>query len=45
MKIWDIAGQQRFKTMSVLVIKKSDEVILVYVFNDKNSFNAINTRL
>ena len=41
MKIWDTAGEERFKSMSVQVIKNSDAVILVYAINDKNSFKAL----
>ena len=41
MKIWDRAGQERFKSMSVQVIKNSDAVILVYSINDRNSFKAL----
>ena len=41
MKIWDTAGQESFKSMSVQVIKNSDAVILVYAINDLNSFKAL----
>ena len=43
MKICDTAGQERFKSMSVQVIKNSDAVILVYAINDKNTFGALDT--
>ena len=41
LQIWDSSGQERFKSMSIQVIKNSDAVILVYAINDINSFNSL----
>ena len=41
MKIWETAGQERFKSMSVQVIKNSDAVILVYAIDDLTSFKDL----
>ena len=41
MKICDTAGQERFKSMSVQVIKNSDAVMLVYAIDDINSFKDL----
>ena len=41
MKICNTAGQERFKSMSVQVIKNSDAVMLVYAIDDINSFKDL----
>ena len=41
MKIYDTAGQERFRSMSVQVIKNSDAVMLVYAVNNKQTFMAL----
>ena len=41
MKIYDTAGQERFSSMSVQVIKNSDAVMLVYAVNNKQTFMAL----
>ena len=41
MKIWDTAVQERFKSMSLNVIKSVDGLILVYSITSKSSFNNL----
>ena len=45
MKIYDTAGQERFRSMSVQVIKNSDAVMLVYAVNNKQTFTALDNWL
>ena len=45
MKLWDTAGEERFKSMAVQVIKTSDAVVLVYAINNINSFKALDNWL
>ena len=41
LRIFDTAGQERFKSVSVSFIKKADGVILMYDISDLDSFKAI----
>ena len=40
-KIFDTAGQERFKSISTNYIKKANGILLMYDISDKNSFNNI----
>ena len=42
LRIFDTAGQERFKSVSVSFIKKADGVILIYDIGKKESFDSIN---
>ena len=41
LRIFDTAGQERFKAVSVSFIKKADGVILIYDISDIESFEAV----
>ena len=41
LRIFDTAGQERFKAVSVSFIKKADGVILMYDISDLESFEAV----
>ena len=41
LRIFDTAGQERFKAVSVSFIKKADGVILIYDIGDLESFEAV----
>ena len=41
-KIFDTAGQERYKSISTSIIKQSDGFLLVYAIDDKDSFDKIN---
>ena len=41
-KIFDTAGQERYKTVSRTTITTADGILLVYAVNDKESFDKIN---
>ena len=41
LKIFDTAGEERYKSVSVNFIKKADGIILMYDITDKSSFEAI----
>ena len=41
LRIFDTAGQERFKSVSVSFIKKADGVILIYDISDIESFEAV----
>ena len=41
LRIFDTAGQERFKSVSVSFIKKADGVILIYDISDLESFEAV----
>ena len=41
-KIFDTAGQERYKTVSRTTITTADGILLVYAVNDKDSFDKIN---
>ena len=41
LQIWDIAGQERFRTMAKLYYKNSHGIILSYDVTDENSFKNI----
>ena len=41
LKIFDTAGQERFKSVSASFIKKADGVILIYDIGEKDSFEAV----
>ena len=40
---FDTAGQEKYKSLAINVIKKADGVILMYDVTDKKSFEAIST--
>ena len=40
-KIWDTAGQEKFKSISVQYIKNCMGMLIVYAINDIESFNNI----
>ena len=42
LKIFDTAGQERYKSVSLSFIKKADGVLLVYDISNKSTFDAIN---
>ena len=42
LKIFDTAGQERFKSVSNNFIKKADGIIIMYDITDRASFEAIN---
>ena len=42
LKIFDTAGQERYKSVSISFIKKADGVLLIYDISNRNSFEAIN---
>ena len=42
LRIFDTAGQERFKSVSTSFIKKVDGVILIYAINNLDSFESIN---
>ena len=41
LRIFDTAGQERFKTVSVSFIKKADGIVLIYDISNKISFEEI----
>ena len=41
LRIFDTAGQERFKSVSLSFIKKADGVILIYDISDLDSFEAV----
>ena len=41
LRIFDTAGQERFRTVSVSFIKKADGVILIYDISNRESFDSI----
>ena len=41
LRIFDTAGQERFKSVSASFIKKADGVILIYDIGEKDSFEAV----
>ena len=43
MKIWNTAGQERFKSMSVGVIKTVDGLVLVYSITKKETFKNLDS--
>ena len=42
LKIFDTAGQERYKSVTLSFIKKADGILLVYDISNKSSFEAIN---
>ena len=42
LKIYDTAGQERYRTLTKSYYKKADGVILIYSINDRDSFDKIN---
>ena len=38
---YDTTGQERFRSISVNIVKNADGILLLYDITDKNSFNAI----
>ena len=40
-KIWDTAGQEKFKSISTQYIKNCDGILLIYDINNKKSFENI----
>ena len=42
LKIFDTAGQERYKSVSLSFIKKADGVLLIYDISDRSTFDAIN---
>ena len=45
MKIWETAGQERFKSMSVNVIKNAEGLLLTYSITSRESFNNLESWL
>ena len=43
LRIFDTAGQERFKSVSVSFIKKADGVILIYDIGNRSSFESLET--
>lgn len=41
LKIFDTAGQERFRTISVNYVRNTDGVVLVYSITDQESFNSV----
>ena len=41
LRIFDTAGQERFKSVSASFVKKADGVILIYDIGEKESFEAV----
>ncbi len=41
LRIFDTAGQERFKSVSASFVKKADGVILIYDIGEKDSFEAV----
>ena len=41
MKIWETAGQERFKSMSLKAVKNVDGLLLVYSIANRESFNNL----
>ena len=40
-KIWDIAGQEKYRSVTKLIYKDADVVILVYDITNKYSFEEL----
>ena len=40
-KIWDTAGQEKFKSISTQYIKNCDGILLIYAINNKKTFENI----
>ena len=41
-KLWDTAGQEKYRSLTKIFIKEAKIALLVYAINDKNSFNDLN---
>ena len=41
LRLFDTAGQERYKSISVNLIKKANGILLIYDITNKNSFNSI----
>ena len=41
-KLWDTAGQEKYRSLTKVFLKNSQIVILVYAIDDLNSFNDLN---
>ena len=41
LKVWDTAGEERFKSLAKNVIKGADGILLVYDISDKKTFQAM----
>ena len=41
LKIWDTAGQEKYRSLTKIFIKDAKIAILVYAIDDKNSFNDL----
>ena len=41
-KLWDTAGQEKYRSLTKIFIKEAKIAILVYAIDDKNSFNDLN---
>ena len=44
-KLWDTAGQEKYRSLTKIFIKDAKIAILVYAIDDKNSFDDLNTWL
>ena len=42
LRIFDTAGQERFKSISINFIKKANGILLLYDITNKNSFQSVN---
>lgn len=42
LKLWDTAGQEKYKSLTKIFIKDAKIAILVYAINDEKSFNDLN---
>ena len=40
-QLWDTAGQEKYRSISNMIYRRSDIIILTYAINDKNSFEDI----
>ena len=45
MKIWDTAGQEKFKSVGTMYYKMAHAAIIVYAINNENSFQQLDTWL
>ena len=41
-KLWDTAGQEKYRSLTKIFIKEAKIALLVYAIDDKNSFNDLN---
>ena len=45
MQIWDTAGEERFRNVVSSYYRETNEIVLVYNINDRNSFKSLNSYL